>query len=148
LRNIITSNAGRGVPPETTRYPVQRYTQKQLSHFIAFIQSPHITTDMPFGERKIRLSNGKSIIVPDVIRNIIPSRIIAQYFAYCIETNDEDDFKPLSESTLFAVLGKCGATVRKSLAGLDSFSCDGSTAFDNLRNLCDDMATYGTDYAK
>jgi hypothetical protein len=33
--------------------------------------------------------------------------------------------------------------MRKSLAGLDTFSCDVSTAFDQLRNLCDDLAVYG-----
>jgi hypothetical protein len=148
LRNIIIFYVGRGVLPEITRNPVQRYTEKQLTHFIAFIQSPHITTDMPFGERKLKLSNGKSIIVPDVIRNIIPTRIISQYLAYCKETDDGDEFKPLGESTLFEILAKCGATMRKSLAGLDTFSCDGSTAFDQLRNLCDDMATYGAYRAK
>ncbi|CAF5147942.1 unnamed protein product [Rotaria magnacalcarata] len=33
--------------------------------------------------------------------------------------------------------------MRKSLAGLDNFSCDGSTAFDRLRSLYDELATYG-----
>ncbi len=122
---------------------MERYTERQLTHFIQFIQSPHITTDMPFGERKLKLSTGEKIIVPDVIRNIIPSRIVSQYLAYCQETADTDDFKPLGPSSLFAILKKCGATTRKSLAGLDNFSCDGSTAFDQLRNLCDELATYG-----
>jgi hypothetical protein len=103
--------------------------------------------DIPFGERKLKLSNGEHIIVPDVIRNIIPSRIVSQYLVYCQETAD-DDFKPLGSSSLFAILKKCGATARKSLAGLDTFSCDGSTAFDQLRNLCDDMAAYGAYRAK
>jgi hypothetical protein len=103
---------------------------------------------MPFGERKLKLSNGETIIVPDVIRNIIPSRIVSQYLAYCKKTAGEDDFKPLGHSALFYILKKCGAMMRKSLAGLDSFSCDGSTAFDQLRNLCDDMATYGKYRAK
>ena len=122
---------------------MQRYSEKQLVHFIDFIQSPHITTDLPFGERKLKLSTGEKIIVPDVIRNVIPSRIVCQYLAYCKEIADGGNFKPLGSSSLFAVLQRCGAMTRKSLAGLDNFSCDGSTAFDQLRNLCDELATYG-----
>jgi hypothetical protein len=98
---------------------------------------------MPFGERSIKLSSGEKVVVPDVIRNMIPSRIVSQYLTYCEETVKTNDFKPLASSSLFAILSKCGASTRKSLAGLDNFSCDGSTAFDQLRDLCDEMATYG-----
>lgn len=112
-------------------------------HFLEFLQSPHITTDMPFGERKIKLSTGEQIVVPDVIRNLIPSRIVSQYLAYCQEITLTDNFKPLGQSSLVAILKKCGATTRKSLAGLDNFSCDGSIAFDQLSILCDELATYG-----
>ena len=130
------------------RGPVERYTDDQLAHFIGFIQSPHITTDIPFGERKLKMSNGEKVVVPDVIRNIIPSRIVSQYLAYCKETIDGSNFKPLASSSLFAVLHKCGASTRKSLAGLDNFSSDGATAFDQLRKLCDEMATFGYYHAE
>lgn len=142
-RHILFSSSDRGTVPDTTRGPVERYSEEQLAHFIAFIQSPHITTDMPFGERNLKLSNGKKIVVPDVIRNIIPSRIVSQHLAYCKETIDRNDFKPLAPSSLFAILQKCTASTRKSLAGLDNFSSDGATAFDQLRKLCDEMATFG-----
>ena len=125
------------------RAPVERYTEEQVAHFTTFIQSPHITSDMPFGERKLKLSNGDTVVVPDVIRNIIPTRIVSQYLAYCGETINGSDFKPLGESSLFAILEKCSASTRKSLAGLDNFSSDGATAFDQLRKLCDEMAIYG-----
>ena len=128
---------------QTARAPVERFTENQLAHFIAFIQSPHITTDMPFGERKLRLSNGEQVIVPDVIRNAIPSRIVSQYLAFCRETVDENSFKPLHSSSLFAVLRNCSASMRKSLAGLDNFSSDGSNAFDQLGKICDEIATLG-----
>lgn len=122
---------------------MKRYTDNQLAHFIAFIQSPHITTDIPFGERKLKLSSGEKIVVPDVIRNIIPTRIVAQYLSFCEETIDDEEFKPLASSSLFAILQKCTASTRKSLAGLDNFSSDGATAFDQLRTMCDEMATHG-----
>ena len=140
---MLFSCIGRGSLLEISHKPAQRYTEQQLIHFIDFIQSPHITTDIPFGERTIKLSSGSKIIVPDVIRNIIPSRIVSQYLAYCEEADNADSFKPLAESSLFAILHRCGASTRKSRAGLDNFSCDGSTAFDRLRELCDEMATYG-----
>ena len=128
---------------QIARAPVERFTENQLAHFITFIQSPHITTDMPFGERKLRLSNGEQVIVPDVIRNAIPSRIVSQYLAFCKETIDEDSFKPLHSSSLFAILRNCSASIRKSLAGLDNFSSDGSNAFDQLAKLCDEIAALG-----
>jgi hypothetical protein len=128
------------------RCPVKRYTENQVAHFIVFIQSPHITTDLPFGKRKLKLSNGEIVTIPDVIRNIIPSRIVSQYLAYCQETINEIDFKPLNSSSLFSILQKCSASTRKSLAGLDNFSSDGATAFDQLRQLCDEMNTFGKQY--
>lgn len=136
--------SGRGTLPETTIAPMERYSHDQISHFIDFIVSPHITTDLPFGERKIRLSTGQTLLVPDVVRNHIPSRIIAQYQAFCKEQAD-DAFKPLSSTSLFAILRHCAASTRKSLSGLDYFSADGSTAFDELRQLCDELAIFGND---
>lgn len=135
---------GRGTLPEPTKAPIERYSRDQISHFIDFIVSPHITIDLPFGERKIRLSTGEMLLVPDVVRNHIPSRIIAQYQDFCKEQED-DDFKPLSSASLFAILRHCAASTRKSLSGLDYYSADGATAFDELRQLCEELATFGND---
>jgi hypothetical protein len=73
---------------------------------------------------------------------------VSQYLAYCKETIDGSNFKPLASSSLFAVLRACNASTRKSLAGLDNFSSDGATAFDQLRKLCDEMATFGYYHAQ
>ncbi|CAM2700994.1 unnamed protein product [Rotaria socialis] len=86
--------------------------------------------------------SGEKAAAPDGIRNIIPSRIVSQYLAYCNETIGGSNFKPLAPSSLFAILQKCAASTRKSLAGLDNFSSDGGTAFDQLRKLCDEIATF------
>ena len=95
----------------------------------------------------MKLSTGELIFVPDVIRNAIPTRIVSQYLVYCKETITTDDFKPLATSSLFAILHKRSASTRRSLAGLDNFSSDGSTAFDQLQNLCDEMIGLGKDQA-
>ena len=138
----LLSCIGRGTPLEISRRSAQRYTEQQLAHFINFVQSPHIITDMPFGERTIKLSSGQKIAVSHVIRNTILSRIVARYLAYCEEAGETKGFKPLALSSLFPILSKCGASTRKSLTGLDNFSCDDSIAFDQLRDLCDEMVIY------
>jgi hypothetical protein len=125
------------------RSQIKRYTDVQLAHLLTGMQSPHITTDIPFGERKLKLNGGETITVPDVIRKMIHLRIVAQHIMFCEETTDGDEFKPLAPSSLLASLKKCTASARRSLAGLGNTSSDGATAFDQLRTMCDEMATYG-----
>ena len=123
----------------TDRDPTIRYDIKQLEHFIDFFLSPHITSDLPFGERRLRLSTGETIIVPNTIRNSLSTKIIEQYRLFC----RENQFKPLGDSVLYDILKHCSASTRKSLAGLDAYSANGSSAFAALMNLCDSLATYG-----
>ena len=130
---------GRGAVVQKPRAPTVRYTDEQLENFINFILSPHITTDLPFGEKKMKLSTGQIVIAPNNIRNIIPQRIVDQYSMYCAEIN----FKPLGESVCFEILKACAASTRKCLSGIDTFSANGSSAFENLSELCDVLATYG-----
>ena len=48
----------------------------KVEHFISFITSPHIIQDIPFGEKIIKLSTKEIIKVPNVIRMIVPERIV------------------------------------------------------------------------
>ena len=85
---------GQSVPrPCQTR---MRVPQEKLDHFICFITSRHIVQDLPFGEKKLTLSTNDVITVPNIIRSIVPERIVKQYQQYCLETN----FSRLSRSTL------------------------------------------------
>jgi hypothetical protein len=133
---------GRGTVVEYERSPAIRFTTNQVDHFIEYILSPHITNDLPFGNKKIKMSSGETIEIPNHIRNIIPSRIILQYYQFCNETCSSD-FKPLSKSILYEILDGCSASRRKSLQGLDYFAADGSTAFDNLIKIMDELFTIG-----
>ena len=104
---------GRGaqVPQQpTTRI---RVDLSQLDHFLGFITSPPLVQDLPFGQKHLKLSSGELIEVPNLIRLMIPQRVVQQYKQYCMETN----FKPFSESTMLPVLSECSASVRK-LVGL------------------------------
>ena len=109
---------GRGAPVLSVRAPRTDVTFSQIEHFIAFITSSQIVQDLPFGERSITLSNKETIKIPNVIRMMIPERVVKQYLAYC----DESGFKPLSRSTLLRILAVCPASTRKSLQGLDYIS--------------------------
>ena len=83
----------------------------RLEHFVSFITSPHVTQDVPFGEKLLKLSTGEIIKTPNVIRTMIPERIVQQYQQYCCETN----FEPMSKRTLQRVWAVCSSSVRKSL---------------------------------
>lgn len=131
--------SGRGTVVDKSRAPTVRYTDEQLENFISFILSPHITTDLPFGEKKLKLSTGEIVIAPNTIRNMIPQHIVDQYSSYCAEIN----FKSLGQSVCFEILKSCAASTRKCLSGLDTYFANGSSAFENLSGLCDVLATYG-----
>lgn len=131
------SQAGAGVlvprPPRVSC----RYDSAQIEHFIDFILSNHVCTDMPFGEKTLVLSDGTKLHVPDTIRNFNSSRIITQYFKYTSELFV--GFNALHESTLFKILSECKASTRRAITGLNYFVANGSDAFDTVFDLIDDL---------
>ncbi|CAF3317413.1 unnamed protein product [Rotaria sp. Silwood2] len=135
-------SAGKGVVVDDTRTPTIRYEDYQLEHFIEFIVSPHICTDLPFGQKELHLSTGETLLIPLTIRNLAPQRIITQYYNYCKEYYG-NTFRPLGQSSLFSILNECTASTRRSLQGLDSYSAEGSTAFDFLMSIVDGLSTLG-----
>ena len=130
---------GCGVPVQ--RSPKMRLDECQLDHFLSFITSPHVVQDLPFGQRYLQLANGQVLECPNVIRSMIPQRIVTQYTQFC----KEDGTKPLSPSTAIRILSVCTATVRKSLQGLDYISSDGAKAFDDLAGLLTKLKNHGCD---
>ena len=130
---------GRGAPVLSVRAPRTDVTFSQIEHFIAFITSSQIVQDLPFGERSITLSNKETIKIPNVIRMMIPERVVKQYLAYC----DESGFKPLSRSTLLRILAVCPASIRKSLQGLDYISSAGAQAFEDLIDIVERLGDVG-----
>ena len=138
---------GRGVPvpsPSPRRRMV--VSEDKLAHFLDFITSPHVIQDLPFGEKVVTLSTKEVIKIPNVVRNMIPERIVQQYQAYSEETG----FTPMSRSTLLRILEVCPASTRKSLQGIDYISAEGAQAFDNLENVADRLGemNMGMSWAK
>ena len=69
--------------------------------------------------------------MPNVVRTVIPERIVQQYNLFCSEAG----FVPMGRSTLLRILNVCSASVRNSLQGLDYFTAQGAKAFDDLENV-------------
>ena len=136
MANLHRAQHGRSAPVPSQRAPRIKIDLQQLDHFLGFITSPHLVQDLPFGEKTLELSSGKLIAVPNVIRTMIPQRIVTQYIQYCTETN----FKALSRSTLLRILQECSASVRKSLQGLDYFVAEGTRAFEDLLSIVHDIS--------
>ncbi|CAF3027854.1 unnamed protein product [Rotaria sp. Silwood2] len=70
----------KGVVVDDTITPTIRYDDYQLEHFIELLVSPHICTDMPFGDTKLYLSIDEILLIPLIILNLAPQRIIIQYY--------------------------------------------------------------------
>ena len=130
---------GRGAEISTMKSPRLRIELTQLDHFLDYITSPHVTEDLPFGQRYLRLSSGEVIETLNVIRTMIPRRLVRQYQAYCEET----EFQPFGAATMLRILSACSATVRKSLQGLDYTAAAGAKGFDELCTLVERLEDKG-----
>lgn len=130
---------GRGAPVQYVRSPRKDVSSAQIQHFISFITSSHVVQDLPFGERLIKLSNKDTIKIPNIIRIIVPERMVKQYLAYCTDSG----FKPLSRSTLLRIIAVCPASTRKSLQGLDCVTSEGAEAFDDLLDVVERLGDAG-----
>lgn len=69
---------GRGTPIASVSTPAMRVSTAQIDHFVAFITSAHTIQDLPFGERTVMLTSRETIKVPNVIRAMVPERIVKQ----------------------------------------------------------------------
>ena len=72
--------------------------------------------------QRLKLDSGEKIVIPAVIRTVIPSRIIRQYLDYC----KEQEFEPASQRSLYRMIEVCSASMQKSLQGLDNTTAEGT----------------------
>jgi hypothetical protein len=134
---LHASQAGTGALIQRPPRIVCRFEPEQVEHFIDFILSNYVCTDIPFGERTLVLSDGTKLHVPDTIRNCNATRIISQYYKYASELFY--DFPVLHESSLYKILEECKASTRRAISGLNYFAANGSEAFDILFELINDL---------
>ncbi|CAH3107506.1 unnamed protein product, partial [Porites lobata] len=131
-----------GAGHSEVREPVMRYRLEgeKVDHFLDFISSPHYLQDVAYGTRKIKMSFGECLEIPDLVRTVISSRMVKLYQLYCSEVG----FQPLGRSTLFSILKICAASQKKSLAGLDNVTSEGASAFDTLERVVETMTSLGS----
>ena len=72
----------------------------KVDHFLDFANRPYFYQDVSFSTRKLRLSSGEKITMPNVIRKVTRSTMVKQYLQFC----EEEQFEPLGRSTLFLIL--------------------------------------------
>ena len=73
MANLHRPQFDRAAPVPKKDSPRLRIDRQQLDHFLSFI------TSLPCGNKNLKVSNGQSIAVPNVIRTLIPQRIVRQY---------------------------------------------------------------------
>ena len=71
--------------PITTSATRQKMDPIKLDNFLDFITSEHIVRDLPYGERKVRMSNGSVIEMPNIVHSMGASDVIHQYKFFCAE---------------------------------------------------------------
>ena len=70
-----------------------------------FISRPEMVQDVAFGTKTLKLDSGDSIIIPAVVRTMIPSRLIEQYQSYCAQNG----FESAGQRSLYRVIDVCAA---------------------------------------
>lgn len=102
-RHAFHSGPGRVIEPPTLQR--SRLDPSKVDHFLDFISSPLFLQDVAYGTKKLKLTSGEEIEIPNVVRTVIGSRLIQLYQIYCKDFS----FTPLGRSTLFNILKvRCG----------------------------------------
>ena len=102
-RHAFHSGPGRVIEPPTLQR--SRLDPSKVDHFLDFISSPLFLQDVAYGTKKLKLTSGEEIEIPNVVRTVIGSRLIQLYQIYCKDFS----FTTLGRSTLFNILKvRCG----------------------------------------
>lgn len=91
---------GAGMVLKKAPFHRTRIDLTKLNHFLSFADQPYFYQDVSYGTRSLKLDSGEKLIMPNVVRTVARSTMIAQYFRHC----HEEEFEPLGRSTLFQIL--------------------------------------------
>ena len=67
-------------PPQIKR---SRLHPAKVDHFLDFVSSPSFLQDVAYGTKKLKLSDGDTLEIPNVVRTVIASRLVQLYTSYC-----------------------------------------------------------------
>ncbi|XP_015756717.1 PREDICTED: uncharacterized protein LOC107336165 [Acropora digitifera] len=73
----------------------------KVDHFLEFISSPSFLQDVAYGTKNLKLSDGETIEIPNVVRTVVASRLVHLYQSYCAESGFSE---PIGWSTLLNIL--------------------------------------------
>ena len=132
---------GPGSLIETSPSHRVRLPPAKIDHFLDFVNRPYFYQDVAFGTRMLRLSSGEKITMPNVVRKVTRSTMVKQYLQFC----KEEQFEALSNATLFRILSIREASQQKSLSGLDNTAVEGSSGFQRLSEIVDELDQIGLD---
>ena len=116
-----------------------RIDPDKLEHFLLFIDQPYFYQDVSYGTRTVKLDSGQEMVMPNVVRTVGRSTMVEQYHQH----GREEEYEPLSKSTLYRILKVRGASQRKSLQGLDNTAASGAESFDTLTKVVGDLEQCG-----
>ena len=94
MKKLAKLNGPGSIPEKTVSHRV-RIDQSKLDHFLSFIYRPYFYQDVAFGMCTMTLNSREKIEMPNVIRTVTRSTMIALYQKYC----EEEKFVPISRST-------------------------------------------------
>ena len=133
------TESGKGQPIQEKPIYRARINNVKVDHFLDYISRPELLQDVAFGTKTMKLDSGEKIVIPAVVRTLIPSRIIEQYLRY----SKQEEFETASERSLYRILDVCSASMQKSLQGLDNVTADGTEAIDTLINIVQTLVESG-----
>ena len=139
-RNRVTET-GKGQPILEKPIYRARIENAKVYHFLDYISRPELLQDVAFGTKTLKLDSGGRVIIPAVVRTMIPPRIIQQYICYC----KQEQFQPASERSLHRILDVYNASMQKSLQGLHNVTAEGTEAIDNLTKMIETLVENGAE---
>ena len=113
----------------------------KVDHFVDFLNRPYFHQDVAYGMRTLKLDNGETISMPNVVRTVTRSTMVMQYNQHC----ENIGYKSLSRRTPYRILEVREASQRKSLQGLDNTAAKGSAPFGTLKTIVQQLELFGVD---
>ena len=130
-RKLSSNNSGLVIPSVTKTVVRSRLNQDKVEHFLEFIFTSGLLRDVAYGVTKIKFDSGDEQKVAHAVLIAKRSHTIAFYNQIC----KNDNYTPLSESSLWRILHAIKPSQRKSLAGLDDITAAGMNGFSTLQDL-------------
>ncbi|EGT53439.1 hypothetical protein CAEBREN_20165 [Caenorhabditis brenneri] len=119
----------------------ESYNREAVENFISFITSPSVMIGLPYGVKKVKMSDGTKIEIPNSIRQQSSTEIFNMYNNLMEETGQTGLM--LKKSTVFEILKVCSATTRTATTCVDYYIANGMEAFDGLHSMLDTWTEKG-----